>query len=499
MFRRCVKFVVVLLSIFSSSLFAQWSEIVQITSGEFDDRNPTFASLPWPGYGYDGLVFARTDSSGTNICVKRTTLNGRGWESDVTYITQDSFLNTSPSIACIPYYYPNSTDKIMILWQTNRNRNNDIYYSCGDGFNWSLPMPINTNSSEDINPQVARFDTTFIAVWESDGLIKVSFFLNNEWSLPMNISDSFANTEPKVTSTQGSMPVIFWDKIVGDSVRVLYSILKNNTWCTPRLLKTLSDKSNLSITKMADNFGNIQVAWDQKGETDIEVYGRNSYFNYDTLQWGVESNLSNDDIVHNKNASSILMPVIWKETEQFFYYDLVAFEDSSFSDNQIHVKGMYMYEDAIFNTNGLDKNPDVSCGVLDTQIWPYPFNVWVVWQSNEGGRWHLVGSYTTIYTWGVEDENTPEAFKLYQNYPNPFNPTTTISFRLTKPTIMRLEIYNTLGVKVKTYFEENLQAGEHKIIWDGKDDKGRSLPSGVYCYRFTTDKSAQTRKMLLLR
>jgi hypothetical protein len=108
----------------------------------------------------------------------------------------------------------------------------------------------------------------------------------------------------------------------------------------------------------------------------------------------------------------------------------------------------------------------------------------------------MYGDYTHVLE---ESISLPQTLFLAQNYPNPFNPTTTISFCLTKPTIVQLEIYNTLGVKVKTYFEENLQAGEHKIVWDGNDDKGRSVPSGVYYYRFTTDKSARTRKMLLLK
>ncbi|MDP2209101.1 MAG: hypothetical protein Q8K98_10065 [Bacteroidota bacterium] len=279
MFRRCVKFVVLFLSIFSSSLFAQWSDIVQITSGEYDDRNPVFASLECPGNAYDWLVFTRTDSIGTNICVKRTALYGRDWENDVTYITQDSFYNASPSIARFSYYYPNQTGKMIIVWQTNRNGNNDIYYSYSDGVSWVTPKSITIETANDVNPRVARYDTTFMAVWESDGLIKASIFLNNDWSLPMNVSDSVANTEPKVSSTGGNSPVVFWDKIVGDSVRVHYSIFKNNIWRTPRLLKTLSGKSNLSITKMADNFGSIQVAWDQNVETDIEIYGRYSYNN----------------------------------------------------------------------------------------------------------------------------------------------------------------------------------------------------------------------------
>ena len=148
-----------------------------------------------------------------------------------------------------------------------------------------------------------------------------------------------------------------------------------------------------------------------------------------------------------------------------------------------------------FGTNGVDRKPDVSCGVWDES----GNNVWVVWESNAGGRWHLVGTKIKIIWWGVEDVNEIESFRLHQNYPNPFNPATTISFYLTKPTNVRLEIFNILGVRIKTYPEEDRNTGENKIVWDGKDDNGNSLPSGVYYYRLTIDKFTQTRKMILLR
>jgi hypothetical protein len=198
---------------------------------------------------------------------------------------------------------------------------------------------------------------------------------------------------------------------------------------------------------------------------------------------------------NNKQAVGVYCPIIWGSSKKSDYLDIIAFQDSSSVGDSIRATTRIDWFPKKFGTNGVDRKPDISCGIEDAG----GQNVWVIWESNENGRWHLVGTKIKITWWGVEDENTPEVFKLYQNYPNPFNPTTTISYYLTKPTSVRLEIYNTLGVKVKTYFEENLQVGEHKIVWDGKDDKGRSSPSGVYYYRFTTDKSAQIKKMLLLK
>lgn len=490
MFIRCIKFVVLFLIIFSSSLVAQWSNIVKITSGEFDDEMPVFASY-LPIYGpssyVDYLVFTRKDSVATNICMKKTIEYGRKWDGNVIYITSDSFVNKSPSIAR-RIAYP-SYEKIMIVWQSDRNGSNDIYYSLGDGLNWSAPKQITTEPTEDISPSVGVFGTTFIVVWESDGCIKSSVFLNSQWSSAINITDSNFNSSPKITSSQWNLPVVFWDKQIEDSVQILYSIFENNIWSIPKLFKTINDKSNLSITKMFDN---IQVTWNQKKETDIEIYGK-------MLEGTFESNISMDEFTHNKDASSIFVPVIWKEQNQYFYYDVIVYEDSSFSNNQIRVKCMFTHEDEIFNTNGLDKNPVVSCGVEDTETFPYPYNVWVVWQSNEGGRWHLLGSYFKITAWGVEDKNTPEIFKLDQNYPNPFNYGTNIPYSIEKPVDVNLEIFNVLGIRVKTFFESHPSAGEYQIYWDGKDESGVLLPSGVYYYRMSSGSHFQNKRLIFLK
>lgn len=85
------------------------------------------------------------------------------------------------------------------------------------------------------------------------------------------------------------------------------------------------------------------------------------------------------------------------------------------------------------------------------------------------------------------------------NYPNPFNPTTTLSFSLPAEMVCNLEIYNVRGQKVKTLLNENKMAGRHSIVWDGKDDNGRSVSSGVYFYRLTTPNRTHISKMLLMK
>jgi len=93
----------------------------------------------------------------------------------------------------------------------------------------------------------------------------------------------------------------------------------------------------------------------------------------------------------------------------------------------------------------------------------------------------------------------PESYDLGQNYPNPFNPETTINYQLPEAGRVVLKIYNTLGQEIRTLVSEEKEAGYHEARWDGKDDKGVAVSSGVYVYRIQSGEFVKARKMLFLR
>jgi|GEM_PF-6581844 len=94
----------------------------------------------------------------------------------------------------------------------------------------------------------------------------------------------------------------------------------------------------------------------------------------------------------------------------------------------------------------------------------------------------------------------PGTFSLMQNYPNPFNPGTTIEVVLSQPAHIQLRVYDILGREVTTLLESQLTAGTHRVTWDGTNDAGQKVPSGVYFYRLKVGtRWVQTRKMMLLR
>lgn len=103
----------------------------------------------------------------------------------------------------------------------------------------------------------------------------------------------------------------------------------------------------------------------------------------------------------------------------------------------------------------------------------------------------------------VEDSrvsgNLPNRYDLQQNYPNPFNPETTIRYLLPTAGQVEITIYNTLGETVRTLVSGQKPAGEHQAKWDGRNDAGRHVASGLYVYSLRVGQFIQTRKMLLMR
>jgi hypothetical protein len=104
---------------------------------------------------------------------------------------------------------------------------------------------------------------------------------------------------------------------------------------------------------------------------------------------------------------------------------------------------------------------------------------------------------------GIED------YQLFQNYPNPFlsgaksrsagNPETTIAFNLPRQAHARLQIFNSNGQLIRTLIDAKLPAGYHQTSWNGRDQTGRQVTSGIYFYRLETSAESFTKKLLFLR
>jgi len=93
----------------------------------------------------------------------------------------------------------------------------------------------------------------------------------------------------------------------------------------------------------------------------------------------------------------------------------------------------------------------------------------------------------------------PDGFELHQNYPNPFNPETVIRYDIPRAGQVRLTIYNMLGEEIATLVDVYQGIGSHHVTWNGKDNLGNPVPSGVYVYAIVSGGFKKSRQMTLLK
>jgi len=97
------------------------------------------------------------------------------------------------------------------------------------------------------------------------------------------------------------------------------------------------------------------------------------------------------------------------------------------------------------------------------------------------------------------EEENPDRFKIFQNYPNPFNPETYIKYEISKISKVEIEIYNNLGQKIKTILNKIQSPGVYNVIWDGTNEQGIAVSSGIYLYVIKTEGFSEAKKMVLIR
>ncbi|HRX76714.1 MAG TPA: FlgD immunoglobulin-like domain containing protein, partial [Candidatus Cloacimonadota bacterium] len=98
-----------------------------------------------------------------------------------------------------------------------------------------------------------------------------------------------------------------------------------------------------------------------------------------------------------------------------------------------------------------------------------------------------------------DDNLNPLVTALKGNFPNPFNPTTTIRFSMKEAGAVKVMVYNLKGQLVKNLVDTELSSGNHQIVWDGRDDRGSSVASGIYLYRMESSNFTATNKMMLMK
>ena len=163
--------------------------------------------------------------------------------------------------------------------------------------------------------------------------------------------------------------------------------------------------------------------------------------------------------------------------------------------------------DLIYQENVLDNFHDYSVSPMTTMTFslryvaptpPQTINDEIMISTNDHDLL-VITIPVTVFPTSNEDLVSPAVTALQGNYPNPFNPTTVIKFSLKESSNVSLSIYNIKGQLVKNLVNKELAAGNHQLLWDGKDAKGSSVSSGIYFYRMEAGSYRATQKMMLMK
>ena len=177
-----------------------------------------------------------------------------------------------------------------------------------------------------------------------------------------------------------------------------------------------------------------------------------------------------------------------------------ADEDLTLANNNLSQEGVFLsYRNKIFNHYIIDFSKFNSA--LSTKKTKLNFHVdqrkknllFYYFLYNKEMELISSGSSTPL------NENFPENFALKPNFPNPFNPSTTIPYELPEVSSIKIDIYDLAGKKIRTLVNNNVEAGFHTCVWNGKNDKGEKIAAGVYIVSMKTRSLFQTRKIVLLK
>ena len=399
---------------------------------------------------------------------------------------------------------------------------NDAFYSSStdNGNTWSVPVNVSLTSGPSRYPSIVRdsLSGTLFAVWQDStpGQNDIFYSCNQSgsWSQPLNVSlTSGQSVHPSLDIDRlGRLHLVYADNSSGNN-DIYYQRYESGTW---------SDTLNLSCNTGLSDFPSIgtyrddvYVCWEDKTSGNYRIFRR--FWNGTT--WSTADTLTSASV--SSRHPSLSCPASWDVRFS------VTWEDSGSGGFGVRVIGI----------NG------GSGGGLQPDLYPVISNVgttwaYLSWQDRDmvkgssyyfmHGHWglftvgqghypSLLGSnllytqadsnsyrvmfYGGYYPIGVEEDAQlnkalPPILALH---PNPSPGRVTVALSLPQPTSLLFEVYDLQGAVIRTLARVQALAGRHEYLWDGRDDFGHKVPSGVYLLRASVGSKSQTARVLLLR
>ncbi|MBE0550927.1 MAG: T9SS type A sorting domain-containing protein [Ignavibacterium sp.] len=484
------KLSLVFLLLLQFVILPQNSFIRQITTGDFDARNPfiykdEFSFNPPP------IFFELHKNGFSNIYSVAYNSNGVFFE-DTVALTFGTDLKINPS------FESNSG----LLYQTNENGNWDIALLPDSNNNWGTLKYLTNSLADESDPKFYESTNSFqdslnILFRRDDDIVHLSYKQNQitEETVFQNNLDftytEFVGLNFYLWSPSDGLYVFAIEKANNNQKRIVRKFKPiGGDWQEKIIVKDSCDCSGISL-QVSDYmiWGLFYLDSLQGQKRYYLVDDPISVHSIDPLQIDYEGNLSSFEmyslLIVGKNLNK-------GKLDPLFYMPYTYLLEN----DDVRKVRISLIDFGYWNTDSLVQvsvaNPNLAVGPVGLDN--YGLVVYTIWEDSIDGHIQLFGIPTHLGYGAVDDESIANDFVLYQNYPNPFNPSTKIEYKLLQATDVKFNVLNILGEKV---FEQNFgyqTAGSYKVTFDGKN-----LPSAVYVYSIYTNENRLSRKMILMK
>ncbi|UCG91881.1 MAG: exo-alpha-sialidase [candidate division WOR-3 bacterium] len=468
--------------------FAQWEPDVRLT----DDGNSSYTSYnnAWCiAASGDTLHVVWHDDRDTNdeIYYKRSTDAGTTWETD-TRLTDEPNWSNVPSVAVLG-------EKVHVVWEDERDGNLEVYYkrSTDGGTSWETDFRLTDNIEPQGQPSIAVSGSYVHVVW-GDFLMGGSGIYYRRstdegatWETEVQICNAPGFSFGSSVAVSGSNVHVVWgDSRHGFTNNEIYYRRSTDGGVNWGPETRLTDDDNFSDgPSVAVSGDNVHVAWQDNRDANEEIYYKRSIDG--GTNWGTDTRLTDDpngSWFPSVAVAGTNVHVVWQEdrdgNEEIYY--------------KRSTDGGTTWETDTRLTDDPNGSQYPSTAVAGT-------NVHVVWQDDRDGNWEIYYKRNPTGNPGIEESFSvvPGINGYLKAYPNPMRGSGVIKYEMPDKRDVSLRICDVSGRIVKTFFEGERLPGTYSVRWDGGDDYGRLLPSGIYICMLESDGDRKTEKILLVR
>ncbi|MCW8809363.1 MAG: T9SS type A sorting domain-containing protein [Ignavibacteriaceae bacterium] len=479
-----------------SVVFPQAFEIKQITSGDFDAKNPSISSASfWEGRVY----YEKHEVNSSNIILIKYDADANSFQ-DTVELTSGSAMRINPY----------EDFNLNVVYQTNENGNWDIVYKLYNNGAWDSTIYLENSSADETN--LSPFyssdfgfpNDNFILFERSDTIIVLEYTNSIKTEYPVLVNSSQYNYSDYVgvyyyntvgyyprpgihviaveTDSSGKKNLISKYKPVSGGWDIK-NIIKENCKCRNPELQFYSYIPHLTFEDSTSSGIRPFAVYDWEYEKEI-----------DSIPDLLNGNISNFKV----NRPDIIT------SNPFNPVEIEYLPHSYFLKNEDGLQ-IRLNKQELGSVVG-DTLINVKYDLSKMSLGALGFNLdevfYTIWEDSSDGHIHLFGRRQLYPIDYISEENTINRFFLKQNYPNPFNPTTTIQYEINSRQFVTLKVYDVLGKEIGTLVNEEKSTGEYEVEFDAT-----GLSSGVYFYQLRVGDPEtssgrgiiQTKKMLMIK